>query len=146
MDDLGSILYLVFTVAAVIFSIVKKSNQNKNKKAVTSDSATAPKSGSKDVLEDIFPQLKGMFEPQVEKPTFIKEEPTSKPKPVVNKRSYEFEKTRKTTLRSSEKTSLKTKVKEKNQESIKREVKYENHWFDARQAIIYSEILKRPDF
>ncbi len=150
MDDLGSILYLVFTVLAVIFSIVKKSNQNKEKKSVTTDTTHEDESVGKDILEDIIPQLKGMFDkPNIERntvePNITKQKIITKPEPISSRSDYQFAQ-QKSTLNSSSKNSVREKVKSSSSEPKGKVVESSESWFNAREAIIYSEILKRPDF
>ncbi len=134
MDDLGNILYILFAIAAVIFNIMRKGKQAK---------PSTPPVDTKDPFEDIIPKFEQMFKPEEKaqhKQVNINSEKKSKkePKPVLN--DFE-EKKRQIQAKVNRIPNKKTK-----ETLIEVEEISEPGWFNAREAIIYSEILKRPEF
>ncbi len=135
MDDLGNILYILFAIAAVVFNIMRKGKQDKT--------STPPPVDTKDPFEDIIPKFEQMFKPE-EKAQYepvkinIEKKPKKEPKPVLN--DFE-EKKKQIQARVNRIPNKKTK-----ETLIEVEEISEPGWFNAREAIIYSEILKRPEF
>ncbi len=140
MDDLGNIFYILFAIVAVVFNIMRKGNKAKP--------STPPPVEKNDPFEDMIPKFEQLFKPEESEATqpevdqnqttIKKQQPIVKPEPVLN----DFE-IRKQQLQSREKWIPK---KEKVNEPIEVRSDSAPHWFNAKQAIIYSEILKRPEF
>jgi len=146
MDDLGTILYLVFAVLAAVFSMIKKNNQRKKTNSPTP--SAEPDSGS--VLDDLLPEFKKLFDEPRTEPTPVENfEPDpelfKKPEPKPREITIE-EKKRQLDRISTLDTKAKAANKTKQQKPIEVEDETEENWFNARQAIIYSEILKRPEY
>ncbi len=136
MDDLGNIFYILFAIVAVVFNIMRKGKQAKP--------STPPPAESNDPFEDIIPKFEQMFSSEEKK---IQDEqvndniiktPKKEPKPVIN----DFEEKKKQIHATI------NRIPNKKTKDILIEVEEisEPGWFDAREAVIYSEILKRPEF
>lgn len=143
MDDLGNIFYILFAIAAVIFNVMRK-----GKKASPSTPPPVDYDNDKDPFEDMIPKFEQLFKPEETKkpqPEFIttpvteKKVPKVKPKPVIS----DFEE-KKRQLQSVTNRIQKPKTKEESEKVTFEDT--EPGWFDAKQAVIYSEILKRPEF
>jgi len=134
MDDLGNILYILVAIAAVIFNISRKGKKAK---------PSTPPVETKDPFEDLIPKFEQLFKPEVknqENPVSVspKKDIKQEPKPVLN----DFkEKLKQVHSKTNRIPNIKTK-------EILIEVIEDSEpgWFNAREAIIYSEILKRPEF
>jgi hypothetical protein len=138
MDDLGNILYILVAIAVVIFNIIKKGKQ--------ASASTPPPVEKNDPFEDMIPKFEQLFKPDSEVKTSSSSFPQKKerkdvkvkPQPVLN----DFEEKRKQ-VQSRVHTIPK---KETTKEPIQVLTDSAPNWFNAREAIIYSEILKRPEF
>ncbi|MBR8536586.1 hypothetical protein KDU71_13510 [Carboxylicivirga sediminis] len=134
MDDIGNILYILAMLAALVFSAFKK--QKQAKKQMPAPDEQAPTYHPMDE-EDIVSELKELFQkPKIETP-----------KPAVVKSP---EKNQATAFRTFKKEVKKTaptpppapvilEVEELEEVSY-----FDKEQIDLRQAVIYSEILKRP--
>lgn len=132
MDDFGSIIYIVFTIIAVVFSIMKKNKQKEKTTTIPTESS--------DPLNEVLPTFEKIFGNEklnpVPKPVDISE--PIKKKEVVN--SFEAKK-REMESRFSRIKKEKPVEKEISKESSEEQETY----FNLRKAVIYSEILRRPD-
>ncbi|MCW3805153.1 hypothetical protein [Plebeiibacterium marinum] len=136
MDDLGNLLYILFAIVAVVFNIWKKGKQVKPN--------TPPPTDNNDPFEEVLPdfeQLFGRKEKVKTEPDIHQEVPAPK-KEVINKSQDEWKKR----LQQAEDRLKRVAKKEPISLQVESESKNSSGWFDARKAIIYSEILKRPDF
>jgi hypothetical protein len=143
MDDFGTIIYILLTIVAIVFSFMKKANADKTK--------GMPPADSNDPFDEVIPSFTKMFEIQKEdedveesveeivqtgKPgTFIQSK--TQANPVVN--SFQ-ERMRRMESNMKRVEKVKTSLEVEDLEEEKKS------WFNAREAIIYSEILKRPEF
>ncbi len=147
MDDLGSAVYVIVTIIAIIFSVLKKANKNKSTKPFSAK--------EKHQSEHEFPDFETLFQDKDEQedeeedfmPVFKRVDLPSK-EPVKKEAAFvksDFQKKMEELERNAERNSYKKKQKPtfllENEISEK-----EEQWFDAKKAIIYSEILKRPEF
>lgn len=131
MDDLGNILYILAMLAAVVFSAFKKKKQVKRAEQMPEEMPTPYHPMDED---DIVRELKELFqqpkaaapEPvksKVEPQPFLKPENTFKPKNRVKEpKKPIFEEA----------------------ESVEEGFGFNKEQIDLRQAVIYSEILRRP--
>lgn len=134
MDDFGSIIYIVFTIIAIVFSIMRKSNQK------AKPTPPSVPTGSGDPFDEALPTFENIFGGENKNPVpepVVATEPVKK-KEVVN--SFE-EKKREINSRFS-RIKKDTPLKEETVNEIYEE---KENWFNLRKAVIYSEILKRPN-
>ncbi len=138
MDDFGTIIYIIFTIIAIVFSIIKKSNQKRQD--------TPAPSSSNDPFDEVIPDFEQLFKSEkgeTEK-TLQMESVKEVVKPTQAKTTaHEFQEKMKQMESKMSRISSRNKIKREEEETSSEESK---SWFNARQAIIYSEILKRPDF
>jgi len=134
MDDFGDIFYILAMLAALVFSAIKKSKQSKKRPAAPVESQPDPFDPMEEE-EPIIQDLRDLFKPKQTRP---------QPVPAVSKvkteqaKSFQRASIPKTPRRSTkpldlidiEETSGSTDIFEDG--------------IDLRQAVIYSEILKRP--
>ncbi|MBS2211671.1 hypothetical protein KEM09_09670 [Carboxylicivirga mesophila] len=134
MDDIGNILYILAMLAALVFSAFKK--QKQAKKQMPAPDEQAPTYHPMDE-EDIMGELKELFQkPKVEKP-----------KPAAVKSPVKSHTTPFRTLNKDVKKAapvpasapIVLEVDESDEASF-----FDKEQIDLRQAVIYSEILKRP--
>ncbi|MBN2166498.1 MAG: hypothetical protein JW717_09500 [Marinilabiliaceae bacterium] len=139
--EFNDIIGILIMVAAIVISIVKRKldsskNTEPNKKKVP------------DILQDFFPEMKSMMEEEEEE-----EMPVA---PVFKAESLSAEKIIKTSPSVSyeniEKLSVNSLIPDKKDPVYDNffqpveEVNEDIDDFDIRKAVIYSEILKRPDY
>lgn len=133
MDDIGNILYILAMLAALIFSAYKKQKQAK-KPMQMPDEHTQPENETM-VEEDVFDELRELF--QKPKP----QQAVPEPKPVKDEVPLHMQKKeapRKSSMSKQEPVKLVA------QEDEYEETEFDREQIDLRQAVIYSEILKRP--
>ncbi len=145
MDDLGNIFYILFAIVAIIFNVMRK-----GKKANPSTPPPVDNDNNNDPFEDMIPKFEQLFKPEespkpqpevITTPVAEKKAPKFKPKPQPPVNDFEEKKRQ---LQSVTTRIPKQKTTEK---PIKISSEHtESSWFDAKQAVIYSEILKRPEF
>lgn len=133
MDDIGNILYILAMIAALIFSAYKKQKQAK-KTVQAPDEVVRPE---RDVMEedDVLEELRELF--QKPKPKPVVEEPKVEKKvvPLHMQRKQEPKKTDIAKQKPVEIISIEEEVEGS---------EFDKEQIDLRQAVIYSEILKRP--
>ncbi len=135
MEDLGDLLYIVIAVIGVVYSIIKKSNKAKQ---------STPPIMENDEVEQPFethePTFERVFESGVEpKPVVVQESRGQK------KSDLTIEEKKKQIERNFAKfKSTKDSVEESNNKEL--DVLQPTLNFNLRQAVIYSEILKRPEY
>ncbi len=151
--NLGDIIYLVLMVAVVLFSALRK------KKAPRQE-VPEPNGEVRDPMDEIFPTLKDLFggEEGVEKPLT---EQAESHQPLVNIEKTDEQKKESPFLKSdyvfSARSSMndvrrQRRIYKKKPMDLESQVYGEGGHsekmedFDLQQAVIYSEILKRPDF
>jgi hypothetical protein len=140
MEGIGDILYLLAMLAFFVFSAVMKSRKKKQApSAYPTDEYTEKPNQEDDVLQE----LRDLFQPKSPTPA-----PSVREIPVQPVRQEA-----KTTIPSpSLKRTLKTIIPtEKRNVTIQIEEKEDgSYWdqeeFDLQKAIVFSEILKRPDY
>ncbi|WP_430810646.1 MULTISPECIES: hypothetical protein [unclassified Carboxylicivirga] len=130
MDDLGNILYVLAMLAALVFSALKKKKQVDKSPPVPGEERPEFDPMAED---DIMGELRELFQSKAKE-----EQPVVRP--AVKKEPVRFEK-------DLTKQVGKPKVMVKKKEPIRLiedDEVYEQEQIDLRQAVIYSEILKRP--
>jgi hypothetical protein len=148
--DLGDIIYLAFVIISVVLGLFGK----KKKKGTPAEKTPGNDFSLEDFLRNAYGQQE---EVQPSAHTKKVQEPEPEPeKPTVREfpRATKYESTRK---------SLYQEIKRKNAEAAKLKKKYSKSSpiysdeiseaqqedafvFDAKQAVIYSEIMKRPEY
>ena len=140
--EIGDLLYVLIMVVALVFSVLKKAKGKEQRGTVTPDHEVD------DSLSEIFPTLKQIWEEQKVPEYPITPTPFSS---YVNQKENREKikkririKDRKTITSSLKKrTAQKVFLDEDENEGI-------SYWnkepIDLRKAVIYSEILKRPDY
>ena len=159
MDDvIGGIVYIVIMLAIFIFSAFRKKKEG-------SENMPAPEEGGREnPMDEVFQPFKDVFEDEAEGPSKDEEEPVAKHSardqreedrksldgaPFV-KDDYVFtsetspgdKRRQRMNQKPGQQTSLKS---EQNQPEQQRAVGPPD-WFDLQKAVIFSEILKRPDY
>ncbi|WP_143525052.1 hypothetical protein [Labilibacter marinus] len=140
MEDFGDLLYIVFAIIGVVYSIIKKNN----KKAKESTPPIAPiEDEEEDYSGDGIPSFDQIFgRTEAPKPAVVPEQKVVQPadnsvqakKKQLEDNIHRFK---------SAKAKSKLKTEESEEEIIEHETGYN---FNLRQAVIYSEVLKRPEF
>ncbi|TLX77786.1 hypothetical protein E9993_03830 [Labilibacter sediminis] len=134
MDDFGTIIYIIFTIIAVVFSIIKKSNQKTNP-------TTPPAStDSFDPFEEDIPSFESIFGEKQTPPT---PEPVASSKPTKPTKVLDELEKKKKEIDDRFARIKKTDVSHK--QEVEDISKQDERWFNLREAVIYSEILKRPN-
>lgn len=148
-DSIGDILYIVVMVAALVFSIYKKT------KGGSQGGTIMPERQVGDPFDEVFPT----FNPHWHDEKEIVEKPIKHPpKPVkpqeaerVKYQRIDFQRIKKSgKAKSLERTSRinVTSIQRKSTPEIESEQQF--YWdeepLDLQNAIIYSEIIKRPDY
>jgi len=134
MDDFGDILYILAMLAALVFSAIKKSKQSKKRPAAPVETQPDPFDPMEED-EPIIQDLRDLFKPKPVKP---------QPVPEVSKVKTEQAKPfQKASLSQTPKRSTKTLDIIDIDETTEANEFLEDG-IDLRQAVIYSEILKRP--
>ena len=134
MDDFGDILYILAMLAALVFSAIKKSKQSKKRPAAPVETQPDPFDPMEED-EPIIQDLRDLFKPKPVK---------SQPVPEVSKIKTEQAKPfQKESLSQTPKRSTKTLDIIDIDETTEANDFLEDG-IDLRQAVIYSEILKRP--
>ncbi len=132
MEDFGDILYVLAVLAALVFSAFKKQKQaNKKKPVFDEDESDYDPMGEDDVLSE----LKELFQPKAKETPLPKEEKVVKEEPlfIQNQKSVEIKK----------EPVIKEEIKIVDLKETD-ESGFDKEQIDLRQAVIYSEILKRP--
>ncbi|MBI9063374.1 MAG: hypothetical protein JEZ14_15435 [Marinilabiliaceae bacterium] len=134
MDDFGDILYVLAMLAALVFSAIRKSKQSKKRPAAPMENQADPFDPMEEE-EPIIQDLRDLFKPKPVRP-----QPVSDVSEIKTGQAKSFQKAyiHKTPRRST-----------KPLDAIEPEEAYDSNDFfedgiDLRQAVIYSEILKRP--
>ncbi|WP_439181671.1 hypothetical protein [Carboxylicivirga taeanensis] len=133
MDDIGNILYVLAMVAALVFSAFKKQKQAKKDVTLPSDPPTYHPMDE----EDIVDELRELYQ----KPKPKKQEPVvEKRKGFVSPFANDQRFAKAQEAQKAKKKPLKVEVLEEEGEDLA----FDKEQIDLRQAVIYSEILKRP--
>jgi len=131
MDDFGSIIYIIFTIIAIVYSIMRKANANQKNNTPT----------PYDDNEHQMPSFEDLFNPQ---PEVIK---PKEPEKVVKEVAQVDEKVMVFQAKMKELDERMSRIKkEKPKTTVQAEKNESKSWFNAKEAIIYSEIMKRPEF
>ncbi|MBK3517476.1 hypothetical protein [Carboxylicivirga marina] len=137
MDDIGNILYILAMLAALVFSAIKKQKQAKKPRPMPENESRPEHDPMQEPEEDILGELRELFQkPQQE---VVKEE---KVKKVAKDVPLYMQAKKKETKRAM--TSKKEHVKVGELEDDNEGFEFDKEQIDLRQAVIYSEILKRP--
>ena len=134
MDDFGDILYVLAMLAALVFSAIRKSKQSKKRSAApveTQPDAFDPMEEEEPIIQD----LRDLFKPRQPKPQPVPDASEFKTEQV---KSYQQTSIPKTQRRSTKPLE----VDDLDETSGTADLFEEG--IDLRQAVIYSEILKRP--
>jgi hypothetical protein len=131
MDDLGTIIYIIFMILAIVFSILKKSNHTKPPEESVDEH---------DPFEETIPSFEKIFGMEKrEEPKPVQKNVTPKPE----QETIQSFKEKKKQMASIQRIDKQAELKKEKDADMHEE---KDSWFNARDAIIYSEILKRPDF
>ena len=129
--DAGDLLYILFVIVSIVLGMLgKKKRKNRN-------TSTPSNEASQDVdWESLFENLSSGQRVKEEREVIHEEEPVStfseEPKKAEN--------------RPLNKTKSEKSKSKKPNIIFEEDVNEANSDFDLRQAIIYSEILKRPEY
>ncbi|MCG8580430.1 MAG: hypothetical protein MI866_10960 [Bacteroidales bacterium] len=135
MDDIGNILYILAMLAALIFSAYKKQKQAK-KPMQAPDEPVQPDTEAMGE-EDVFEELRELFQNPKPKPQPVVEQP-EKIKKEVPLHMQKKEEPKKNDVPKHKPVELISIDEEEESSGFNKEQ------IDLRQAVIYSEILKRP--
>ncbi len=156
-DVFGDIIYILLTLAVVLFAAFRK-------KKVSGQVAPSPEKEAHDPLNEVFPTLKDLFggeretfphpyddeedkEEEAEASTFApKMAGNLKGVPFVNEGYVFSARAGADDSRRQRKIPKKMPVVTEPRKGTGDGDYYGTEYFDLRQAVIYSEILKRPDF
>lgn len=139
--DFGDYAYIIFLILGAIFSAFnKKKKKNRKEAKPTSDPTSRP---SKPNVSVSFEDLINKLNDQMESPA-----PVTPPSPVIE-RVKKREEPRRAQMEKVEVEKKSAKTTKPSPSQTVLEVKSEHaededSHFDLRQAVIYSEILKRP--
>ncbi len=134
MDDIGNILYILAMVAALVFSAYKKQKQAK-KPMQMPDDEVRPSHDPMDE-EDVLEELRELFQKPKPKPKPVYEEPK------VAQKEMPLHMQKKQMPKKDVPKPRPAKLTPIEDEEIGSE--FDREPIDLRQAVIYSEILKRP--
>ncbi len=159
MDGIGEIIYIIIMVAIFIFSALRKKKPREEDMPVPEDHQ------SENPFDEVFSPFKEIFgdderapkketqqQPQTEPEIVNRNEKKLKDAPFI-KEDYVF--TSRTSpqdvrrQRRSQTPGWQDKLKFQESEIFRKEEEEQkniNSWFNLREAVIYSEILKRPDY
>lgn len=138
--DIGDIIYVILMVGAIIASIIKKK--------LDSDKKTdAPKRKVPDMMQEMFPDLKELINQEDEIEDGLTE-PTSVEEPEQPKESkvpyFTYD-----NLDANKKYSIlhhyEMDESDVDDNSLEKQHEIINDDFDLRKAVIYSEIINRPE-
>ncbi|WP_430814614.1 hypothetical protein [Carboxylicivirga sp. RSCT41] len=135
MDDIGNILYILAMLAALIFSAYKKQKQSKRPMQAP-DEPMRPETESMGE-EDVFEELRELFQNPKPKPQPVVQEPK------VVKKEMPLHMQKKEVLKKTE-HAKEEPVKLVSIDEESEGFEFDKEQIDLRQAVIYSEILKRP--
>jgi hypothetical protein len=158
-DSFGDIIYIIVMVAALVFSIIRKAKGTKQ------DGMSVPHDEYTDVPHESFPTSSDWFnDPESSSEKINEEKPIDKPKsnmqPEVmrppkmgyNSSGYQRIKNRDNRKRPERVSRISSKIVSKNlaKEDVHSQTiaptSFNDEPFDLREAIVYTEILKRPAF
>jgi hypothetical protein len=158
MDGFGEIIYIIIMVAIFIFSALRKKKPKQGDMPVPEDRESESPfdevfSPFKEIFEDDEPesQQNSQNQPQTRQVTPEGQEKNLKGSPFV-KEDYVF--TSRTSpqdarrQRKNRAPGRQEKLKSEETESYQEMEATRKHadWFNLKDAVIYSEILKRPDY
>ena len=136
MEDLGDLLYILFAIVGVVFSILKKNNKKARKVTPPIDAGDE----FSDSDEDEIPGFGNIFgeQPKAEPPKPVTAQETVEkktPDPSMEEKKRQLE----NISRIKKTKPMVVEEEEVDEEKLEQD-------FNLRQAVIYSEILKRPQF
>jgi hypothetical protein len=137
--EFGDLIYIFIMVAVALFSLIR-ANKNKERQGTQ-----IPDYNTVELPEEVFPP--GMF--REEKAKVLTKPPEKNVNPVYRSHfqriDFENRRQKKRTIFSELKKRQDTKIfLEEESQAISSY--WENEQFDLRKAVIYSEILKRPEY
>ncbi len=143
MDDFGTIIYILLTIVAIVFSFMKKANADK--------ANGVPPVDSNDPFDEVIPSFEKMFETQEEdedgKELVEETVQTAKPRTFMQSKTPANSAVNLFQERMRQMESNMKRVEKVKTPLVVEDLEEEKKsWFNAREAIIYSEILKRPEF
>jgi hypothetical protein len=154
MENIGDYIYLILIVAAALISFLKKGNAEKQ------GPPTSPTRKVPHEMDEAFPDFRELMreadyrdeEDDEETETYapvareaVKKEPVKAPEPFINVPTLE-NMVYKPLIESKQYESIKQTKNPDFQFDTDTSDGNENYDFNLRQAIIYSEILKRPTY
>ena len=136
--EFGDLLYILLMVVAVAFSLIKKAKKQHHE-------SPFPDFKTINLPEEIFPP--GMF--REEKPKVLTQPPENKDNSVnrlnFRKMDYGNRGQKQRTITSELKKRQETKIFLEEEKQIMSSY-WEKEQFDLQNAVIYSEILRRPEY
>lgn len=160
MDGIGEIIYIIIMLVIFIFSALKRKKPERNDMPMPEDQE------SRSPFDEVFSPFKEIFEDEEPVPQKSPQQPIAEEQPVPPgkqirdlkdapfvKEDYVF--TANTSpadarrQRKNRAPGRQEKLKSEEIDALKTEEdgRAVNHdWFKLREAVIYSEILKRPDY
>ena len=133
MDDFGDILYVLAMLAALVFSAIRKSKQSKKQPAAPVETP-ADRFDPMEEDEPIIQDLRDLFKPRQPRPQPATEASVQKTEPVTGRQTI--------ISRIPHRLTKPLEVIDLDETSAPTDLFEEG--IDLRQAVIYSEILKRP--
>ena len=142
MDSPGDILYIIVMLAAVVISILKKA------KGSGQGGTFSPEQEAGDPFDEVFPTGKGWLEEEQPqklppKPVLVKEEAL----PRARTMRINYQKIQKRPERT---TRIKSRIAQNRSRLEEPESESCSFWdrepLDLKTAVIYAEIIKRPDY
>ena len=138
--DIGDLLYVLIMVVALVFSFIKKAKGKEQR-----PNAHIPEHEVEDTLSEVFPTFKQIWEEQkVPEPPKVR----TFPPPVQHQRKV-IDKG----VRIKDRKTITSGLKKRDTHKVfldedeNNEIPYWNKEpIDLQKAVIYSEILKRPDY
>ncbi len=135
MDNFGDILYILAMIAAFVYSVYKKQKKAKNNVPTPQDANQPQYNDTKE--GDILEELKELLQQKEKKHS---QPPVEKKAPLVVPLHMQAKRNVKKTV-----TLPKQNFMEDNPiEAEEIGIEFDKEQIDLRQAVIYSEILKRP--
>lgn len=158
MDDvIGGIVYIVIMLAIFIFSAFRKKKEG-------NENVPAPEGGKENPMDEVFQPFKEVFGEEEEEASSEESEPapshSTRNQREGSRKSFEgapFVKddyvfTSETSpgdkrrQRMNQKPGQQTSLKSEEDQPEQQQSEGAPDWFDLRKAVIFSEILKRPDY
>jgi len=137
MEDFGDILYILVMLGALVFSVIRKAQQSKNKPTMSESDKSSPYDPMAEE-EPLMEELREMFaKPKRPEPQPVVQKPVQVKNKTVEKT---FSKKTNRTIIPKKTEPLKVIHTDDDDEGFV----FDADEVDLRKAVIYSEILNRP--